>query len=371
MKEFQNNFDRSYLNLVTDILENGSISGDRTGTGTQKVFGRMIRHDMSEGAPILTSKFVHTKGVITELLWFLSGDTNIKYLVDRNVYIWVGDCYKKYLDYCSKMEEPETEYLCDDLTQGKLRPFTRQEFIDYIKRAPSDYKNHLENWKFSSANSILSHFVDKFAELGTVYGKEWVDWNGINQIQKAVDTLKNNPNSRRILITAWNPEHIENVVLPPCHYSFQLQACELSHTERLEYLSTKVDPIEVLNADEDKINLLMFAHYVPKHKLSLMFNMRSVDIPLGVPYNLASYGFLLSMFAQQCNMIPADLIASLGDTHIYLNQIHGIKIQLQNPTFKLPTLKLKKADSIFSYKIEDFEIENYQNAGKVEMPLSN
>lgn len=382
--DFKNNLDRQYLAFAENILKEGTISGDRTGTGTKKVFGRMLHHNMNEGFPLLTSKEVHFKSVLTELLWFLSGVTNIKPLVDQKNYIWVGDCYKRYEKYIaeSTREEDQTYMLLDKINdiEQTYRAMTRQEFIDMFKSAPNNYEEYTEQDIYSSAEAWKSDFVLKFGELGPVYGSMWTNWDGINQIENAIETLKTNPNSRRILISAWNPKYVDKVVLPPCHYAFQFVTEEIPLYERIEWAIKNI-PEEKLPKKEEIIDgenviiwwsdTTMDKLNVPKHKLNLMFNMRSIDAPLGFPYNIASYGILLMLFAQQTNMIPNELVASLGDLHIYLNQQEGIKKQLTAETFPLPTLTINKAKSIFDYKIEDFKLNNYKSAVKIEMPLSN
>lgn len=385
-----NNLDKQYLNFVSDILTNGTISGDRTGTGTKKVFGRMLHHNMNEGYPLLTSKKVHFKGILTELLWFLSGVTNIKPLVDQNNYIWVGDCYKRYCEYISKSRRDEDQtYMTFDNTIGPIamtakgpqatgahRAMTKEEFIDMIKSAPSNYNDYSEKDIYSSIEAWKSDFVLTFGELGPVYGAMWTNWDGINQIENAIETLKTNPNSRRILISAWNPKYVDKVVLPPCHFCFQFTTEELTQEERIKIYINNGYNSDRLRDESGYISgpaldLQLDKADIPKHKLNLMYMQRSCDVPLGVPFNIASYGLLLMMFAQQVNMIPGTLVSSMGDVHIYLNQEEGMIKQLNAETFELPILKIKKAKSIFDYKVEDFELINYKHAAKIEMPLSN
>jgi len=252
---------KQYHDYLKYILENGIKKDDRTGTGTISIFGYQIRFDLSKGFPLVTTKKLHFKSVVHELLWFLSGVTNIKYLQDNGVKIW-------------------------------------------------------NEWSNSDG------------ELGPVYGKQWRRWessNGkiIDQISLAIEQIKNNPDSRRIIINSWNVGDISSMALPPCHYSFQF--------------------------------------YVANNKLSCMFQMRSVDSFLGLPYNIASYALLTHMIAQQCNLDVGDLIFTGGDCHIYLNHLEQVKEQLSRTPYDLPTLNIKnKPDSIFNYKYEDFEIVNYQ-----------
>jgi len=252
---------KQYHDYLKYILENGIKKDDRTGTGTISVFGYQIRFDLSKGFPLVTTKKLHFKSVVHELLWFLSGVTNIKYLQDNGVKIW------------NEWSNPD-------------------------------------------------------GELGPVYGKQWRRWessNGkiIDQISLAIEQIKNNPDSRRIIINSWNVGDISSMALPPCHYSFQF--------------------------------------YVANNKLSCMFQMRSVDSFLGLPYNIASYALLTHMIAQQCNLDIGDLIFTGGDCHIYLNHLEQVNLQLSREPLTLPTLNIKrKPNSIFDYKYEDFEIVNYQ-----------
>lgn len=356
-----NNLDNNYLELIEDIIEKGTVSGDRTGTGTKKVFGREIRHKMSEGLPILTSKRIFSKGVIYELLWFLSGDTNTKYLIDNGVEIWVGDCYKKYLkDYENSNK--------GGLFELSEEPLTRDEFIEYIK-----------------THDLLDPFVKKYADIGPGYGKMWRSFgignNGKDQIKELIKELKTNPDSRRLMVNAWDPNTFHLTTLPPCHYGFQLFTRELSLDEILENNRSKYS---LSDNDKEQLNELgidwkveVVKHLkeefnVPLYEVSLKWNQRSVDSLLGLPFNILSYGLLLEMIAQQVNMIPGELIGSLGDTHVYLNQIEMFENeQKNNEGYELPTLKLNKAKDIFSYKYEDFEIVNYKSNKVIKYPLSN
>jgi thymidylate synthase len=332
--------DAVYLKLLKDILDNGIQKSDRTGTGTVSVFGRMIRFNMADGFPLLTTKKMYTKGIITELLWFLNGDTNIKSLVEQGNNIWVGDAYKKYVSSFDDEDGNWCHPECDILSKS--------EFIEKIK-----------------TDTV---FADKWGELGPVYGKQWTDWGGhgfkydkygdytkgINQIDNVIDSLKNNPSSRRIMVNAWNVGELDSMTLPPCHYGFQLYTTELTMEEKEEWCKHNSNHMDC-----------------PMYKLSLMWNQRSVDTFLGLPFNIASYGFLLHMIAQQVNMIPDELIGSLGDVHIYKNHIDQVKLQLTREPMTLPKLSLNKADSIDSYSLDDFEIVNYKSHPPIKGKLSN
>jgi thymidylate synthase len=366
MNNFKNELDKQYLALLNDILNNGVTKTDRTGVGTKSVFGREIRHNMKEGFPLLTSKKMFTKGVIVELLWFLTGSTNIQPLVKQGVNIWNGDAYKKYME-----------------GRGKHEPYTMEEFVEKIKTDDS--------------------FAEYHGKLGPIYGHQWVKWGyekywaedtsldapwnrknymkevvnkGINQIQQLVDDLKKNPDSRRLMVNAWNVDEIPQMTLPPCHYGFQCYTRELNENERFHNWFNKnkpnrdvVDYFETLDT-EGRAKMLDESN-VPKRELSLMWQQRSVDTFLGLPFNIASYAFLLEILAQQSNMISGELIGSLGDTHLYLNHLEAAEEQLKADIFELPTLQLNKATDIFSYKFEDFKIENYNSSNTIKAQLNN
>jgi len=355
-----NKLDKDYQELLRDILEKGTIKNDRTGTGTISVFGRQIRHKMSDGFPLLTTKKMYTKGVITELIWFLRGDTNIKYLIDNDCHIWDGDAYQSYLkEKVNKKDLYESD-----------RPLTKEEFINKIK--------------------IDDDFAKKWGELGPIYGKQWVNWGGffsnghakrdgtlgvsfkgINQISNLIKDLNTNPDSRRLMVSAWNVAEIGQTILPPCHYSFQIYTRELSAKERIELAGGKIQEkypaliVQSLKVCDER--------NIPTRAISLMWNQRSCDFPLGIPYNIASYGFLLTLISKQVNMIPDELIGNLGDCHIYKNQIEGCQEQLTRDSYKLPTLIIsnKNVLDISEYTFEDFKIKNYISHPTIKFPLSN
>jgi len=290
-----NSLDLRYQNILQDILLEGKEKEDRTGTGTISVFGKQIRHDMSEGFPLLTTKKMAVKTMMTELKWFLKGDTNIKYLVDNNCHIWDGDAYKKYC----KLQVPHDHFE------------TQEEFIELIK--------------------TNNEFAEKWGELGPIYGKQWTDWNGIDQILNLINSLKKNPNSRRLMVSAWNVGELHEMTLPPCHYGFQC--------------------------------------YVNDGKLSLMWNQRSVDTFLGLPFNIASYGTLLLLLCEETNLEPGELIGNLGDTHLYKNHIEQAEEQRLRSSFTLPTIKLSNVDILNGEW--DYEIEGYNYHPTIKAPLSN
>jgi thymidylate synthase len=275
---------RKYLDMCLDILTNGTKKSDRTNTGTISMFGYQVKYDLSEGFPLLTTKKVHLKSIIYELLWFISGDTNIRYLVLNGVNIWNEwpyDNYKKSPDYQNE---------------------TLKEFVEKIKND--------------------EEFANKYGNLGPVYGSQWRNFNGIDQISELINGLKNNPDSRRHIISAWNPAEIKDMMLPPCHAFMQF--------------------------------------YVNDNKLSLQLYQRSADIFLGVPFNIASYSLFLMMVAQVTNLEVGEFIHTIGDAHIYLNHVDQINLQLTRTPKKLPKMVINKdIVNITDFKYEDFTLEEY------------
>jgi thymidylate synthase len=307
-----NRLDEQYRGILAELLYNGKEKEDRTGTGTLSKFGMQIRHQMKDGFPLLTTKKMAVKTMMTELKWFLRGDTNIKYLVDNNCNIWNGDAYKNFLKH-----NPPHDHL-----------ETLEEFINKIKTD--------------------DEFAKKWGELGPIYGKQWRSWteyyvekfNGGNpvivertsdQIENLINDLKSNPDSRRLMVSAWNVGELDQMTLPPCHYGFQC--------------------------------------YVVNGKLSLMWNQRSVDTFLGLPFNIASYGMLLMLLCEETGYEPGDLIGNLGDTHLYNNHLEQAKEQISRDGFDLPTIKLSNVD-ILNGEF-DYELINYTSATAIKAPLSN
>ena len=351
------NIELQYLELLKDILENGVKKGDRTGTGTISVFGRQIRHKMSEGFPLITSKKMYFKGVITELLWFLRGDTNIKYLLDNDCHIWDGDAFKNFM---TKSEGDP------DLIWNK------EQFIFKVKNEKD--------------------FGKKWGDLGPIYGSQWRDWNttfqemegvkGVDQIKNLINDLKTNPDSRRMMVNAWNAGEVDKMVLPPCHYGFQVYTRELSLEERNKWCWDKWGITCEMESVLDKQD-------VPKRAISLMWNQRSVDTFLGLPFNIASYGLLLEIIAKEVNMIPDELIGNLGDVHLYKNHIEQAREQISRTSFELPSVKITERnwylheavkqhlgektfnEKILSYRPDCFELLNYQSHPKIKANLSN
>jgi thymidylate synthase len=352
-----NNLDKQYQDLLQDILDRGFEKTDRTGTGTISLFGKQIRHNMAEGFPLLTTKKMAWKSIVTELLWFLRGDTNIKYLVDNNCNIWNGDAYKNY-----------TKLFTNDFHGPR---YTQEQFINLIKTNKA--------------------FAEDFGDLGPIYGKQWRSWeqydwnktdidiNYIDQIANLINELKANPDSRRLMVNAWNVGELDRMVLPPCHYGFQIYTRKLEGEERWKLLSDKVG-IELFNKWVDDIvpfggglSCELETYKIPERSISLMWNQRSVDTFLGLPFNIASYGLFLEIIAKEVNMIPDQLIGNLGDTHLYKNHIERAKEQLTRDSFELPRLMLPNMEGqgIFDYHPTNIEIWDYKSHASIKAPLSN
>jgi len=339
-----NTVDAQYQELLQAILDYGVVKKDRTGTGTKSMFGYTFRHNMSWGFPLLTTKKMAWKTMVTELLWFLKGDTNIKYLVDNDCHIWDGDVWSNY----SKKIIANNIQLIPAIDL----PETKEEFINKIK---TDDK-----------------FAKQWGELGPIYGKQWRDWTadpnhtwGVDQIQNLIEELKTNPDSRRLMVSAWNVGELDKMVLPPCHYAFQVYTRELSESERFNWYGNKIGS----HMHHDHIVQEMDENNVPTRAISLMWNQRSVDAFLGLPFNIASYALLLTMIADEVNMIPDQLIGNLGDTHLYLNHIEQAKEQITRTPYPLPTVHVR--DGIFCSSVNDIVLENYLCHPPIKAPLSN
>ena len=350
-----NNLDKQYLQLVQDILDYGVEKKDRTGTGTKSIFGYTIRHKMSDGFPLLTTKKMPWKTIVTELLWFLKGDTNIKYLIDNGCHIWNGDAIKNYEKHNGEID------------WGSF--ITKEEaFVESMKN---------------------EEFAERWGDLGPIYGKQWRSWGAgsvedkygfgnIDQIERLIQDLKTNPDSRRLMVSAWNVGELDQMVLPPCHYGFQVYTRKLDLEERRQLVTPEMhrqiynagDSSTLSHSEIDKWN-------VPTRAISLMWNQRSVDTFLGLPFNIASYALLLTIIAKEVNMIPEELVGNLGDTHLYLNHIEQAKEQIGRDFYELPTLKInpnnemRLGGGIFTYVNTDFTLENYKCHPVIKAPLSN
>ena len=323
--------DEKYQDILLDILQNGVEKEDRTGTGTLSVFGKQFRHNMADGFPLLTTKKMAWKVMVTELLWFLRGDTNIKWLVENKCNIWNGDAYKAYRIKVQEHYEKGGDVADMD------------QFLEFVK----DGENY-GGW----------------GDLGPIYGKQWRNWFQYNkhvepvhvdQIAVLIDQLKTNPDSRRLMVNAWNVADLDQMVLPPCHYGFQVYTRKTTREEKI------VNPGKY-------------------RAISLMWNQRSVDTFLGLPFNIASYGLLLEILAKEVGMIPDQLIGNFGDVHLYSNHIEQAREQITRVPFELSTLVINdefwNPDTSFLSQIEhiqpdDFYIKKYESHARIKAPLSN
>ena len=297
---------KQYHDLLQRILSEGVVRGDRTGTGTKGVFGHQMRFDLHAGFPLLTTKKVFLKGVIHELLWFLRGDTNIKYLVDNGVHIWDNDAYRYYTELCAR---------------DGVQPLEHDAFLQAVQ---------------AEAESPVAGY--RFGDLNHVYGYQWRSWpcpNGgaIDQLAQAVELIRTNPESRRILVSAWNVAEVADMALPPCHVLFQF--------------------------------------YVADGRLSCQLYQRSADTFLGVPFNIASYALLTMMVAQVCGLEAGEFIHTLGDTHLYLNHLEQAREQLSRSPRPLPRMRLNPAvKSLFDFRYEDFTLDDYDPYPAIKAPMS-
>lgn len=352
-----NKFEQDYFDIVRDILANGNKKQTRNGE-TISVFSRTIRHKMSDGFPLMTTRKVHFPSIVNELLWFLGGRTDLRWLLEHNVNIWTGDFYKRYLDIASlnsngawcKIEEVD----------GKIVPklYSREEFVHNIK-----YDNV---------------FNQVWGDGKKIYGHQWRNWGGdennkgIDQINELINTLKIDPDNRRLIVSAWRVEDLKDMLLMPCHYLFQVYTRELTLSERgkiFDDMGLKYSgPINQgdWSGEYDLYN-------IPKRCISIKTNIRSQDLILGHPFNMASYALLLMIIGKEVNMIPDEVIIEMGDVHIYTNQIDGIDEQMSRVPYELPTVKIsdRKVNDIADYTLEDFELLNYNFHPKVSYPLSN
>jgi len=384
-----NYLDEWYQALLSLLIsEDQSFNkSDRTGTGTKSLFGIQFRHNMSDGFPLLTTKKMAWKTMVVELLWFLRGETNIKFLLDYDCHIWDGDAYKNY----SNNVQPWEPHL--DMNQ----------FIDRIK-------NNKE-------------FCSKWGDLGPIYGKQWRSWgklteptitynlgnveklmNGVDQIQNLINELKTNPDSRRLMVNAWNVGELDQMVLPPCHYGFQIYTRELNLDERAKQhpnpdkfydihgsfnIGNSIENSDMSIEDRKWLHNKFDEGNIPKRAISLMWNQRSVDTFLGLPFNIASYGLLLEIIAKEVNMVPDQLIGNLGDVHLYKNHIEQAKEQISRTPYELPTVKITERnwymheavkehlgektldEKLKSYRPDCFELIGYESHPKIKAPLSN
>lgn len=342
---------KQYLALMQDILDNGVVKKDRTGVGTLSVFGRQLRFDLKEGFPLVTTKKVHLKSIIHELLWFLNGDTNVKYLQENGVKIW-----NAWSD-----------------EEGNLGPVYGKQWREW-----RDCKV-VECHDVRRTQQLMQRgykYIGNMKEDGTTY---LVYEKAHDQISKVIQQLREDPDSRRIIVSAWNVPDLDDMALNPCHNYFQFYTTEMTLLERLDWYEAN-EPEKFANAplinhedidDEERLHETLDREGIPRRKLSCFYMMRSNDVALGKPFNIASYALLTHMVAQQVNMVPDELVYSGVDVHLYLNHLDQIKLQLTREPYPLPKLVIKrKPESIFDYKYEDFEVVGYQSHPHIAMPVA-
>ena len=428
-----NNVDKQYLDILKDIIDNGVWKNTRSGN-VKSVFGRTMRFNLSEGLPLLTTKKVFTKGIIYELLWFLKGDTNIKYLVDNNVHIWDDDAFRwfktldfKYLereepyydeednkthidvqgyyklDYCifdleDDIENSYTIILNNDIqneisvTIEDLKNITKEQFIDYVKK-----NAWIHRYDIHQGRKVSDKKIYQFGDLGEIYGKQWRNYgiSGKDQIANIINTLKTNPDDRRMVLNAWNPDVLDNIALPACHMFATFWTRELTKEERIGIWFNKHNlNEEIFNYDKFEShseNYYLFKQYfhektitadelikkienenIPTRELSCSFTMRSNDWCCGNPYNICQYAFLTYMFCEICNMKPGELIYIGNDVHIYENHIEQAEEQISRKGSDIiPKLSFKrKINDIDDFTYEDFVISDYHSDAPIKYPLN-
>lgn len=313
--------EQAYLELCKKVLNEGNIKGDRTGTGTYSTFGAQMRFNLAEGFPLLTTKRVNFNLIASELIWFIRGDTNIHYLLKNNNNIWNEWAFKNWVE--------SNEYQGPDMTNFGHRSLNDDQFKVVYQQEMKKFKER-----------ILSddQFAAKYGELGPVYGKQWRSWltsrgETIDQLKQVIQSIKENPNSRRHIVTAWNPEDVPSMALPPCHTMFQF--------------------------------------YVAEGKLSCQLYQRSADVFLGVPFNIASYALLTHLVAFECGLEVGEFVHTLGDTHIYQNHVEQVETQLSRTPYDLPKIKINpNLNSIFDLELNDLELIDYQSHSAIKAPIA-
>jgi thymidylate synthase len=359
-KGINNHVDEQYINCLKYILEHGCKKNTRSGE-VLSVFGLSMRFKLKEGFPVLTTKKMFTKGFVHELLWFLKGDTNIKYLVDNNVNFWSPDAYRFYNELLNRQD-------CIRGGEYSKDNGLRVDFDTFIEKVKAGEETLITKKKNENGNHIKLWY--RYGDLGPVYGKQWRHWGNtdFDQVQNIINLLRRNPYDRRLLLTGYNPDVLNDIALPPCHTLYQFYARPLSNEERVEWCSEHFNVTELPTVLES-----MDSYNVPKDSLSLWFACRSQDMPLGNPANIMSASLLLSMVAQCVNMIPDEVIWNGGDCHIYTNQIEGIKEQIERDPhmYALPKLVLNpEINNINGFTYDDIKIEGYESYPKISMPLS-
>ena len=307
--------DKEYLELCKNILDNGINKEDRTGVGTKSIFGYQMKFDLNKGFPLLTTKKVNFNLVWSELLWFIKGDTNIKFLLENKNNIWNEWAFKKWVE--------SEEYNGPDMTNFGHRTLVDEEFAKQYKEQMKIFKEKvLTDEEFSS----------KYGDLGNVYGKQWRNFNGVDQLKNVIEQIKENPSSRRLIVSSWNPAEVDTMALPPCHSLFQF--------------------------------------YVNNGKLSCQLYQRSGDVFLGVPFNIASYSLLTILIAKECNLGVGEFVHTLGDAHIYKNHFDQVNKQISRTPYPLPSLKINDFNSIFDLNIEDVELLDYESHPFIKAPIA-
>lgn len=348
--------DEQYLNCLKKIKEEGVYKNTRSGE-VLSLFGMSMRFDLQEGFPVLTTKKMFTKGFIHELLWFLKGDTNIKYLIENGVNFWTPDAFRFYNELINKHISIKGD---DEHLQIEL-----DEFLENVRQQKS-----IKLAKKRNEHGNLVQIQYTYGDLGPVYGKQWRHWgeSDFDQIRMIISTLKKNPNDRRMLLTGYNPEVLKDVALPPCHTVYMFNARPLTSSERIKWCQDHIHPEWIYPSSET-----MDERGCPKYALSLWFMCRSQDMALGTPANIMSASLLLSMVAQCVNMVPSEVIWNGCDCHIYLNQMEGIDEQLTRDPHKYPLPKLElnpDVKDIDMFEYEDIKIKDYQSYPTIKMPLS-
>lgn len=402
---------RQYLDMLRLVRENGVFKSDRTGTGTYSIFAHQMRFDLSAGFPLVTTKKTHLKSIIHELLWFLKGETNIRYLKENGVNIWDDWVLSGTAEY-RELTMKERSVMVSKKGEEALDKWT-----DHIREVRGDF---LEGMADLTDEITEKHhqFLDTLdiprqvlmaGELGPVYGSQWRSWpdmihvehalddrsmkditglgyeivacaesavtyrRTIDQIANLIEQLKTNPDSRRLIVSAWNPALVDDMALPPCHCLFQFYTAPLTSYERKQMLDKKLECGEARfwNSDEEHFDEYLDKMGIPSRRLSCQLYQRSMDVFLGCPFNIASYALLTMMIAQVVNMVPGEFIHTSGDTHLYANHLEQADLQLTREPLPLPTMRLNpKVTSIFDFTFEDFELVGYESHPHIAAPIA-